>query len=53
MGLVLNNTSCLLTFNDPAPSTQARLYIYYSVHQQDAGWRAISSLVIDRDYFNT
>lgn len=33
-----NNNSYTLTFNDPAPSTQARPYIYYRVHQEAYGW---------------
>lgn len=30
----------ILTFNDPAPSTQARPYIYYRVHQDSFGWES-------------
>jgi hypothetical protein len=33
-----SNNSYTLTFNDPAPSTQARPYIYYRVHQEAYGW---------------
>lgn len=31
-------TSYLLAFNDPAPSTKARMFIYYRAHIQDYGW---------------
>lgn len=30
----------IVTFNDPAPSTQARPYIYYRVHQDSFGWES-------------
>jgi hypothetical protein len=30
----------VVTFNDPAPSTQARPYIYYRVHQDSYGWES-------------
>lgn len=33
-----NNSSYTLTFNDPAPSTQAKLYIFYRVHIGGVGW---------------
>lgn len=34
------NINYTVTFNDAAPSTQARPYVYYRVHQQVYGWEA-------------
>lgn len=33
------NPSYTMTFNDPAPATQAKLYIFYRVHVAGIGWQ--------------
>jgi|GEM_PF-1437473 len=37
-GPAFQNSTYALTFNDPAPSTRVRPYIYYRVHQEGYGW---------------